>query len=249
MSKITSERVHEFRDQKISEERYSFKDIIKDAFYNIAHVERKRFFYTSFDLFINPGKSINRVLNGYRNYLYNPGEYLFVCGAIVLFLTPRYKFFENEFSEQVAYIPFLTFEASFLKGFFEYAEQYATITNILAIPIFTVLTFLFFIDNKKTFGENLIINTYITAQQLLMLAFCAPFIEIFPNQRHTIITMYSELVFVYNVGVCLLVFAGSWWWILIRAVISVAIGYALQFPVNVAFYYFFGPILEYLPDF
>lgn len=249
MSKVTSEKVSGFRTEKISNERYSMGVILKDAFYNIVHVERKRFVYTAIDLFSNPGKSINRVLNGYRQYLHNPGEYLVICGAIVLFLTPRYKFFQNEFSEQIADVPFVSLDPKFLEEFFMYAEEYATITNIVAIPIFSLLTYLFFIDNKRTFGENLIINTYITAQQLLILAFCAPFIEIFPSQRHTIITLYSEIVFMYNIGVCVLVFSGVWWWVLIRALVSVGIGYGLQFPVNVSFYYFFGPILEYLPDF
>ncbi|MFN0050437.1 MAG: hypothetical protein ACKVOU_15045 [Cytophagales bacterium] len=249
MSKLTAEKIDHFRDEKISNERFSISYIVKDAVYNIAHVERKRFFYTAYDLFVNPGKSINRVLDGFRNYLFNAGEYLFVSGAIVLFLTPRYKFFENEFSEQISDITFITLDPTFLKSFFEYAEEYATITNILAIPIFSFLTYLFFRDSKFTFGENLIINTYITAQQLILLVLCAPFIEFLPSQRHTIITIYSEIVFIYNIGVCVLVFRGVWWWVLVRAVASVSIGYAAQFPINLSFYYLFEPFLKYLPDF
>lgn len=249
MSKITAEKIDHFREEKISETRFSIKLIILDAFYNIAHVERKRFFYTAYDLFVNPGKAITKVLDGYRNYLFNAGEYLFVCGAAVLFFTPRYKFFQNEFSEQISNIPFVTLSPEFLKGFFTYAEEYATITNILAVPIFSLFTYLFFWDSKKTFGESLIINTYITAQQLLILIFCAPFIEFFPGQHHTIMTIYGEIVFVYNIGVCVLIFQGTWWWVLARATVSVVLAYFSQFPVNLLFYYVFEPFLKYLPDF
>ena len=249
MSKINLEKVSVFRNARLTRERYSIREIVKDTVYNITHVERKRFVYTAADLFINPGKSIKKVLSGYRQYLYNPSEYLIVCGAIVLFLTPRYKFFQNEFSENISSSAFLKAHSGFFNAFFTYAEQYATITNILAIPVFTILSYLIFADSKRTIGENLIINTYITAQQLLVLVFCAPFIELFPSYRHTIITVYTEIAFIYNVAVYTLLFTGKWWWVLIRGIVVVALGYLLQFPVNVAFYYFFSPLLSYLPDF
>lgn len=201
MTKITQKKIDNFRNDLVTTEPYSFRGILLDFFHNMTHVERKRFFYTMLDLFENPGYAIRKVLAGYRNYLYNPGEYVFVCGAIILVLTPRYKFFQNEFSQQIYDNEIMASHADFFKAFFNYAEEYATITNLLAIPIFALISWLVFFDNKKTYGENVVINAYITAQQLLLLILCIPFLELVPEFRHSIIAAYSVIVFIYNIWI------------------------------------------------
>jgi len=62
MSKIIEEKVESFRDQKTEEQRFTMRYIFKYFFYNLVHLERKRYLYTAYDLTERPGKAIQRYL-------------------------------------------------------------------------------------------------------------------------------------------------------------------------------------------
>ena len=254
MSKITEERVEEFRLEH-TQERFTLKGLVLDFFHNVFHIERKRIVYTAVDLTIKPGKAIQKVLDGYRQYLYNPLEYIIVVAAIISLLNLRYHFFSNEFTQAKsetnvsAYsLDFLNEHKMFFDGFFRYSEEYPSLVNIVAIPVFSILSYLFFIGYKKNLAENLIINSYITAQQLLFLIFLVPFDEFSPNSKHILIPVYTVGTLLYNIWVYTGCYEGKLFPKIIRGGLTVAFAYVLQFPVNVAFYYFFEPFLQYLPE-
>jgi hypothetical protein len=262
MSKTTREYIEQLRLLKTDEERYSFWGLIKEFIFNLIHIENKKFFYTAFDLTLRPGKAINKVMDGYRHYLFHPLEYLFICGAIIIAITSRYNFFANEFTSsssednvitqigKMMNIPDLfTANKLFFDGFFQYAEQYATIVNIVSIPIFSVLSYLFFWKYRHNFAENLIMNTYVTAQQLLFLVFLAPLIEFFPEIQHTVlIPLYTLGVVLYNIWVYTTFYEGRFFPKFVRSIFVVAIAFVIQLPFNLAFYYLGYPILKLLPE-
>ncbi|MDX2189795.1 MAG: DUF3667 domain-containing protein [Bacteroidota bacterium] len=248
MSKITQEKVDTFREEKIAQERFTLIGIIKDFFFNLMHLERKRFFYTAWDLTITPGKSIHKYVDGYRQYLYQPGEYLFVSGAVILFLTIRYKFFASDFTDTITSFGFLLEHKEFFTNFFLYAEEYATIVNVVTIPVYTFLSWLFFINTRHNVAENLIMNTFITAQQLLFLVALVPLLELFPYTKSEIMTFYSIAVVLYNIWVYIEFFEDKFFPKVIKAVFINALAFPIQFVANVSFYYLFEPILKYLPQ-
>jgi len=254
MTKITEERVDQFR-MAYTEARFTIKSLAVDFFHNIVHLERKMIVYTAVDLTVRPGKAIQKVLEGYRQYLYNPLEYIVVVAAIISLLNLRYHFFSNEFTQSgseanvSAYsIGYLNDNKMFFDGFFRYSEEYPSLVNIVAIPVFSILSYLLFFGYKRNFAENLIINSYITAQQLLFLVFLVPFDEFSPNSKHILIPIYTAGTFLYNIWVYTGSFEGKLVPKLVRGSLTVAFAYILQFPVNVAFYYVFEPFLQYLPE-
>jgi hypothetical protein len=246
--KNTEEKVTNFREIKTDEERITVSYLIRDFFYNLVHLERKKYFYTARDLTLSPGKSIRKYLDGYRNYLYPPGEFLLVTGAIIIFLTLRYQFFANEFSSAISDNSFMLAHKEFFTAFFLYAEEYATIVNVVAIPVFTLLSWIFFINTHHNFGENLIMNTYVTAIQLFFLVFLVPFIEFLPFVKGELITAYSILVVLFNVWVYFDFFNEKWHTKLLKCIAINVLAFPLQFIANVSFYFVFQPFLNFLPN-
>jgi hypothetical protein len=249
MSKTTEEKVYYFREIKVEEPRFTLLYILKDFFYNLVHLERKRYFYTAYDLTVSPGKSIQKYLDGYRQYLYQPGEYILLTGAIITFLTVRYNFFANEFTSNISSNQFLLENRDFFSAFFLYAEEYVTIVNVVAIPGFSLLSWLFFINTHHNFAENLIMNTYITAQQLLFLVLLVPFIEFMPFVKSEMIAFYNIFIVLYNVWVYFEFFQEKWHTKLLKCIAINALAFPLNIVINIGFYYLFEPLLKYLPQF
>ena len=92
MPRHTKDHLDKSRFEK-SNERYTLKGMLQDEFYNLVHLERRKFFYTAWDLTVRPAKSIKMLVSGYKKYLYSYFNYLILIGTITIFLSVRYKFF------------------------------------------------------------------------------------------------------------------------------------------------------------
>src|SRR5688500_19235154 len=138
MPRLTKEYQDKSRLEK-SNERFTVKGMLNDEFYNIVHMERRKFIYTAWDLTVRPAEAIRKLLSGYRKYLYPYFSYLILIGTITIFLSVRYKFFvsgydlgeQNNFLEKI--LNNMGFDRKFRIDFFYYAEEFATIVNIVAI--------------------------------------------------------------------------------------------------------------------
>ena len=251
MPRHTKERTDKTRLEK-SEGRFTIKGMLGDEFYNFMHIERRKFFYTAIDLTIHPAQSIKMVIKGYKKYLYPYFNYLILLGTITIFLSVRYKFFVSglEVGEQsnVAgmFLDNLGFDKQFRLDFFYYAEQFATIVNIIAIPMFAICSFLMFSKSKYNLAEHFILNVYIAAQQLLFLWFTVPFLELFHSQKDLIMIVYSVLTFSYNVWVYTVFFDGNKALNIFKGCLTVIIAFIAGVPINYFFFYIFRPFIKWL---
>ena len=223
--------------------------MITDLFFSAFHVEKKGLFHTVRELTLRPGEAIKKVLNGQRQYLYPPFKYLVLLGAIVIIFSLRYKFFHNEFTvietDELPSWLYLTEEyRQYLINFFRFAEDEATLLNIVTIPVFTLFSWAFLSGGRYNFAENLILNTFITAQQLLFLLFLVPLLEIFPDQKILFIQIYSVVTIVYNVWVYFQFFYGNQYVLFVKATLVVILSYVYQFPVNLAIYFLYHRYLQ-----
>lgn len=251
MPRLTKEHIDKNRFER-SDERFTLKGMLRDEFYNLIHIERRRFFYTVLDLTTNPAKSIKMVFNGYRKYLYPYFNYLILIGTITIFLSVRYKFFvsgyelgdQNNFVENV--LNSMGFDKQFRIDFFYYAEEFATIVNIVAIPVFSMISFLVFPKSKFNLAEHFILNVYIGAQQLLFLWFTIPFLEIFPNHKSVIIAIYTGLSIIYNIWVYTVLFEGKTWLNILKSSFSIGISFIVQVPINYGVFALLRPFLKWL---
>ena len=225
--------------QKTENARYTTKALIRELFYSLVDVE-KGLPYTILALTMKPGKAIHEVIRGRRSSLYSPFKYLLLAGALVIIFSLRYRFFNNEYTQVTANEnwTFLPLDGqAFLEEFFKFAEDTATMLNIISIPLFAFLSFAWLSGRKYNYAENLVLNTFITAQQLFFLLLFIPAYEFGAGHKTLIIGLYTLSVLAYNV-VVYVQFFGSSISAITKAVAVVAVGYLCQFPLN--FILFFG---------
>jgi hypothetical protein len=243
--------------QKATHGRFTLKNLMSEAFLSAFHIEKKGLIYTIRELTLRPGKAIRNVINGQRLSLYPPFKYLILIGAIVVIFSLRYKFFHNEVTQSHAENPLYQIEfvmknSSFFDGFFRFAEEKATLLNIVAIPIFTLFSWLFFLDYGFNYAENLILNTFITAQQLLYLLLLVPILEIAPSTKTELIFFYTLATMLFNVWAYIQFFQGNKIVTLYRAVVVVLTSYLYQLPANMLVYFvfhkFIAPNIHWIPD-
>jgi hypothetical protein len=235
--------------QKAAEIKYTMKGMVTDLFFSAIHMEKKGLFHTVRELTLRPGIAIKKVLMGQRQFLYPPFKYLVLLGAAVIIFSLRYKFFHNEFTELEgndlpSWLYLTAQHRMYLQDFFHFAEDEATLLNIVTIPIFAFFSWAFLSKGKYNFAENLIINTFITAQQLLFLLILVPFLEFIPDAKVFLIQVYTLITIGYNAWVYIQFFDGNKFWLPIKSVLVVLLCYVYQFPVNLGIYYFYHNFLH-----
>jgi hypothetical protein len=251
MPRHTKDFLDKTRYEK-SEGRYTLKGMLEDELFNLIHLERRKFFYTAWDLTIRPAKAIKMVLDGYKKYLYPYFNYLILIGTITIFLSVRYKFFVTgfEIGDQSdgagKVLDWMGFDKKFRQDFFVYAEEFATIVNVVAIPFFSLFSCLLFPKSKLNIAEHFILNVYIAAQQLLFLLLFIPFLELMPAHRDITIGIYTGLTIVYNIWVYTTLFAGKIWVNIIKSAVAIALAFIVQTPFNYGVFYLLRPFMQWL---
>jgi len=104
---------------------------------------------------------------------------------MVVIFSLRYQFFSNEYTQSQSnqysvlsnwfFIPEEHHE--FIESFFKFAEDEVTLLNVAAISVLALLSFMALSVRKYSFAENLILNTFNTAQQLFFLLLLVPIYE------------------------------------------------------------------------
>lgn len=184
--------------QSASVERFTMKTLLAESFESSLDIETG-LFGTLKVLALRPGRAIREYIDGKRLSLYVPAKFLLLIGAITTFLSIRYHIFKvatetNLFEDWAWYSTHFT-------GFWDFANEYSTLINIIAIPIYTSATWLFFKPIGDNFSEHLVMNMYVVAEQLALIVVMFPFLELFPHLKVEIIGIYSFVVIVYNIWV------------------------------------------------
>lgn len=238
--------------QKSDDLRYTINLLLKDLFYSAIHLEKKGLPSTIWRLTTEPGRAIREVLQGQRQSLYPPFKYLVLVGALVILCSLRYRFFHNEYTQIESndmhllpswiYIP--TEYESFVENFFKFAEDKATILNVVAIPVFAFFSFAWLSGRKYNFAENLILNTFVTAQQLFFLLLLVPVLELFPGSKVVLIAGYTVATILYNIWVYVQFF-GSGFSMYAKSIGVVLIAYIYQFPLNFSIFYLYEEFVHH----
>jgi hypothetical protein len=211
-------------------------EVVKDALFSVVKVNRG-FLFTVKELSLRPGKAVQNYLAGHRVDYYSPHKYLFFIGAITSFLTSRFHSFSGEYTSAG------TFDGdihTFLGAFFQYADMYATLVNVISIPVFALFSFLLFRRSGYNYAEHLVLNAYITAQQLLLFIGWLPLTQISPLPVHQLLGLYVAITLGYNLWAYVQfcgVRTGAGF---ARAVAAMALAYLGQFLLNVLVFQFGG---------
>jgi len=237
----TVEKINKSREEK-TDERLTIKSIWLELWQNLALFSKKAIVFTFLELSLKPGFAIKKIISGYRNYLYNAFEYLLFSTALVVLLNSQYHFYQNEYGKIADHFEVLNFNKKFISSFFIFAEKYAELVNLIAIPVFALICRTFWSNKKYNFAEMLVANTYIAAQQMFFLILLIPFIYFFPSAQFSyIMPFYFFITFIYNVWVYIKLFDGNIFVNILKSLLAVSAGYVIQLPINMAIYYLLNP--------
>ena len=225
-------------------ERLSVKAMILGFWHNISLLRHNSIIFTFIKLATSPGRSINRVIDGYRKYLYGSLEYLLFSATLIVILNDKFHFYLHSYSSLVHKFDQIKIEENFIQSFFSYAEKYPEIVNLIAIPLFALICLVVWPGRKYNFGEMLVANSFIAAQQMYFLILLVPFFYFFPSLRFSIIMpVYFAICVVYNIWVYVSLFNGNIILSFIKAVAAVLTGYFLQLPINILIFSVLGPYI------
>lgn len=238
--------------------RYTFNNIVLEPLKSIV-IGNKILFPSIIKLIIKPGRHIKTFLRVDRSQIYQPFNLLILIGTITTLLSLRYNFFANELtsgkSEHLqpihSGIRLIDQQHLFLERFFHYAEDFATIINFISIPIFSLFSWLIFklFKPQTNYGENMIINSYVTSVQWFILLLFVPIFELVPTSKIYLIPIYIGLTLIYNIWVYLDYYEGHKGSLLLRSILVVILSYTTQFIANVVLFYFIEPYVEVIDKF
>lgn len=230
--------------QNADVKRFTLFYLLKESVISSLDIE-SGFFPTLKRLTLSPGESIREYLEGKRLSLYVPAKFLLIVGIVSTFLAFEYRIFTNIVDEDFGFV-FDYFQGAFEKvfhlfeidqsAFFHYANENTTVTNILATPIFALFSFLFFRGVGYNYAENLILNAYITAQQMFLLILFFPILEFFPHHTDTSMAVYTLMTIAYNYWVYMVFFKEKNVVGLLITTLIILHAYVLQFVLNIFTY-------------
>ncbi|MBC7920163.1 MAG: DUF3667 domain-containing protein [Ferruginibacter sp.] len=207
--------------------------LVKEAFFSVVQVDRG-FLFTARELSLRPGKTVRAYAAGKRVAHYPPHKYLFVVGAAATYLTTRYHFFFSGYQPVTAFGR----ETNALLGvFFQYADAYTTLVNVVSIPVFALFSFLLFRPGAFNYAENLVLNAYVTSQQMLLFVGVVPVVVSFPAHRGPLLGFYAGLTLLYNGWAYLQFFQARLPNGLFRSAAAMGLAYLVQFALNLSFFY------------
>jgi hypothetical protein len=233
--------------QKAEVDRFDMPSIGMEG-YEFARSIVVLFFQTVYRLSIHAPQHLKTFLFKDREHLLSAIEYLLFSGTVVSILTIKFNFFQTGY-DQVDPMALFFFSSDFfmfLNQFFAYTEEYSSLTNIIAIPCFTLCSYLVFYKEKYTMGEHLIVNTYIAAQQALFLLLLFPVILVAPSLKGYLLDGYIVASIAYNCWVYYGLFSDGKWMIIGRVALCVFMAYILGLIFNLCIYSLIIPYKEFI---
>lgn len=222
--------------QAAATDRITVRQILTDTFFSVVKVNRG-FLFTVKELSLRPGAAIEAYVAGKRLLYYAPHKYLFLIGTIATFLTARYRPFSGEYASGMIFNGGIN---AFFREFLQYADAYTTVINIITIPVFALFSWLLFRAHAFNYAENLVLNAYITSQQLLLFILLVPALEVMPAAKTWLLPGYTLLTVVYNGWVYVAFFRSQKIKIrngIVRAAVAMLLAYLGQLLFNLLVFY------------
>mgnify|MGYP001078525480 CR=1 FL=1 len=142
------------------------RNSIADDFFQINH----GFLYTAKNLLVRPGKSLKEFFSGERKNFYKPFAFLLISTTIFLFSTRLIgnKTFIDDFTGGIRLA--LSEKKDIIADFsvLDFITNNQTFIFVFIVPLFSTASFIAFRKAKLNFSEHLVLNLYITGEQLLI---------------------------------------------------------------------------------
>lgn len=156
--------------QKHNVERLNFNYLINEISNNILQVNRGIFF-TIKELTIRPGHTIRDFLNGKRKQHFKPLAFILFTSAVYVLIT----YFTNPITVVEEALSGITDalsnngeKLSITANILNWLLSNFAYSTLLLIPIFSFASYICFLKEKYNYIEHLILNFYISGQQIII---------------------------------------------------------------------------------
>jgi len=170
--------------QKASTHRYSLKHFIEHDFIRGVWSVDKGILFTLKELFTQPGHGVRGYVEGKRVYYFNFVSLIVLILAISALLTPYSHIKMSDLMPEASKEAMNSFES--------FTTKYPKLILLIAIPLNSFFSFIWFRKARFNFTEHLVLNSYKTAAELILgLAFSI--FTIFYTNINVLATLYFVL--------------------------------------------------------
>jgi hypothetical protein len=184
--------------------------IFQEVFHYFTHID-KGFGYTLKKLITEPGTMQRRYMEGERTRHQKPFSMFFICGT----LSGLGYYFAGLFSANI-----YGYQNAAETDFF---RHYFVLLQAVLMPLYTLITWLVFKDEKYNYAETLIMMLYNTALVYLVLVPIVSLKLIFPNYENRLLEL-AFLIF-YNLTTNFHFYNGKKEWIIGKTLLVIAACY------------------------
>lgn len=184
--------------QQYPQERFTVKALLHSAYEHTFEFDRG-FFFTLRELFLHPARVIREYVAGRRSVYANPVKYLAIWLGISTVLTFAFldtEKFTKQTSQQMVSQQTAKVSQKQMRRLQEAQAdlsalqlelfQYPQLMYALLVPLLSAFTLLFFRRSGFNYAENLVFNTYISAQTIALFVPFYPLYKILPDQAGAI---------------------------------------------------------------
>jgi len=203
--------------QKTTVAKITMHSLLHEVFHYFTHLD-KGFGYTLKKLVAEPGTMQQRYLEGERTRHQKPFSMFFICGTI----SGLGYYFIN-----VAFARLYGFQDAASDSFF---RHYFVLMQAVLLPLYTLITWLCFKNEKYSYAETLIMQLYNLALVFLVLVPIISIKLVFPDYENRI----PEVAFIvfYNTVTNFHFYEGKKIWIVLKTILAISACYVLSQTVS-----------------
>jgi len=156
--------------QNSNVKRVDLQYLLKEIPNSIFQVNRGIFF-TIRELFTRPGNSIREFLEGKRKRHFKPLAFVLLVSTLYVltaYFTDKYTFLGDAISGMADSLNKDETKFSITAKILNWFGKNHSYTTLLVLPFFSLASYLVFIKSKYNYFEHLILNFYITGQQMVI---------------------------------------------------------------------------------
>jgi Protein of unknown function (DUF3667). len=176
--------------QSAKTERIDLLYLFQSLIYGMFHVD-KGILHTIKILTLHPGKAIRGYLSGKRASLFKPFSYLITLAAIYVLCFLAFdlnSYHSNAYSAQNAEIDALGSTIA------TWITNHLGIVQLMILPISAFFSFLLFKKSNYNYGENLVINIYVSAHVILFSILLLPVVYLLSKIGYEELSFYLSSV-------------------------------------------------------
>lgn len=164
--------------QKVFTTRFTTKRFITEFLETMTNLERGLWF-TIIEMLKHPHVVINNYVNGKTRQYINPLRFIILVSAVVTLIASQFDLFGAIYSQPALNTGDQSQE--FVLKVQEIMTNYFNLIIIFSVPCIAIFSWLFYRKAKWSFGEHLILSTFIVSERQLLYAFIIPFQAMVPS--------------------------------------------------------------------